>query len=407
MMYFLRLGLRNVFRQRLRTGLALGAIALSVAIIVVGASFTAGVERFVFNDALGEAGEIVVAREDWFARSRFNPLKFAIPDADALVERLAAVPGVRAAVPRIDFGLLVQQGEEAEPVLATAVDVLLFARFSALPRRIVAGRYLQPDEKAILLGATVAEKLGVGPGDRLIVLGRTAYDSFMGDEFEVAGVFDMGMRILNRATFLPLAAAQEFLDMPGAASRVLLYAADYREADALAARIRAGGLLPEGVAARPWTEDALFGSMHQMIRAVRLGLSGIICFVAGLGILNMMMVSVLERRREIGVLMALGMSRPGILVAFLYEALIYGVLGSALGVLLGAPLAAYLERTGIEFRADEIQGLPFPMPNTLHADFGPESLMLGVAVGLILSLLGMLWPMLKTFSMKPIDAMAK
>jgi putative ABC transport system permease protein len=403
---FVRLGWRNVFRQRLRSALALGAIGLAVALVILGRAFISGLEEYLYTEVLGEAGEVVVARQSHFERSRFNPMKYPLEGAAALRERLLAIEGVRAALPRIDFGLLAQVGEENRPIGCSAVDVAAYARFSSLPRKLVSGRWPEPDEKSVLIGRGVADELGLRPGDTLTLLGRTRYDSFTADDFTVAGVYDAGVKMLNRTALMPIEPAQEFLEMPDAASKLLVYGDSWREADAVAGRLRGPDVLPAGVAVRPWTEDPFFGGVHALTRGVGLALSGIICFVAGLGILNMMMVSVLERRREIGVLMALGMGRAAILGAFLYEALLYGLLGSALGIALGSPLALLLERVGIEFQADRIQGVPFPLPNRIHGDFGPDGLILGLAIGVLLSLLGMLWPMLKTFSMKPHDAMA-
>ena len=407
MIYFLRLGWRNVFRQRLRTGLALGAIGLAVALLMLGDTFARGMEKYIFTEVVGEAGELVVARQTFFERSRFNPLKYPIHQASELQRRLIGVPGVRAVLPRIDFGLLVQMGEENEPVACSAVDVLAFARFSTLPTKLTAGRWLKPDEKGILLGTLVAERLHVKPGDTLTVLGRTAYDSFTADDFTVTGVFDLGSKLLNRSAVVPLGAAQEFLDLTDGASKLLVYGRDFQQAPQLADAIRRSGVLPQGIAVRPWTEDPFFGSLYAVDRAVRMAITVILCFVAGLGILNMMMVSVLERRREIGVFMALGMSHLGILTAFLYEALLYGLLGSAIGIVLGTPVALLLDRVGIEFQGDKVQGVPFALPNRIHGDFGPRSVIIGLTIGVVLSLLGMLWPMFKTFSMKPHDAMAK
>jgi len=140
---------------------------------------------------------------------------------------------------------------------------------------------------------------------------------------------------------------------------------------------------------------------------VKLGISAVMCFVAGLGIFNMMMVTVLERRREVGVLMALGAPRLGILAGFLYEAALYGLAGGGAGVALGAPLALYLDRVGLNLRIDEIQGLPLPVAGVIHADFGWESVALGLTIGVLLAVLGTLGPVIKTFSMGPQDAMTR
>ncbi len=406
MSYALLLGARNVFRQRLRSLLALVGIALSVALVIVGTSLMSGVERTIFLEVLGEAGEIVVARQDYFDKLRFNPLKYRLRDSAALRDELLAVEGVRAAVRRIDFGFLAEHGERSMALGASAVGVEQFAEFSTLPERLIAGRWLEPGEKAILIGRQASEELGAGPGDTLTVIGRTAYESFMADDFTIVGVFDLGTKLANRRTILPLAPAQDFLEMEGAVSKILLYTDDYTEAGEVAERIRAGGLLGDGVAVRPWIEDPFLGGIYPLFRGVGASISGIIIFVAGLGILNMMMVAVLERRREVGVLMALGMPRSGVLASFFSEAVVYGLAGGAAGVLLGAPAAYYLDRVGLDFRADEIQGLPFAV-TTIHGHFGAGSVGAGLAVGVLLAVLGTVIPVIKTFSMGPQDAMTR
>ena len=407
MSYVLLLGFKNVFRQRLRSLLALAGIGLSVSLVIVGTSLMSGVERTIFSEVLGEAGEIAVARQDYFDKLRFNPLKYRLRDSAALRDRLLEVEGVHAAIERIDFGFLAEHGERTMALGASAVGVEQFARYSTLPDRLIAGRYLEPGEKAILIGRTVAAELDVEPGDSLTVIGRTAYESFMADDFEVAGVFDLGSKLANRRSIMPLEPAQEFLEMSGTVSKILLYSDDYHRAGEIAERIRDGRLLDDGIAVRPWTEDPFMGGLYPLFRGVGASISGIICFVAGLGIINMMMVAVLERRREMGVLMALGMPRSGVLASFFAEAVFYGLAGGVAGVVLGSPVAYYLDRVGIDFRADEIQGLPIAITSTIHGHFTTSSVVTGLSVGVLLAVLGTVIPVIKTFSMGPQDAMTR
>ncbi len=407
MSYVFLLGFRNVFRQRLRSLLALAGIALSVALVIVGTSLMSGVERTIFSEVLGEAGEIAVARQDYFDKLRFNPLKYRLRHSAALREELLAVEGVRVATRRIDFGFLAEHGERTMALGASAVGVEAFAEYSTLPERLIGGRFLTPGEQAILIGREAAEELGAGPGDTLTVIGRTAYESFMADDFSVAGVFDLGSKLANRRSIMPLAPAQDFLEMEGSVSKILLFTDDYHRAGEIAERIRASGLLPEGVAVKPWNEDPFLGGLYPLFRGVGATISGIICFVAGLGIINMMMVAVLERRREMGVLMALGMPRSGVLASFFSEAAVYGLAGGVAGVALGSPAAWYLDRVGIDFRADEIQGLPFAITSTIHGHFTIDNVVAGLTVGVLLAVLGTVIPVIKTFSMGPQDAMTR
>ena len=406
MLYFIRLGFKNIFRQRARAMLALAAIAISVIFVVGGITLARGVEKQIFLELVGESGEIVVAQQDYFAKSRLNPLKYFVKDSTALAQHLRQIEGVKAVAPRIDFGVLVESGGKNKAVRATAVDVDVFGQRSAIPRSIVAGSYLQPGQKALLLGKSVAEELGLKPGDKVTLLGKDVYDSFTADDFELAGVFDLGNNASNRAVFMPVQAAQEFLAMEEGATKLVLYTAHYEKAGVVAERIRAGGGLPAGAAVRTWQDDAFLQNIHKTLLGVRKGISFIICFVAGLGILNMMMVSVLERRREVGVLMALGMSRRGIVTSFLYEAGLYGVLGSLVGLVFAIPLGWYLHAVGIVVATDKVKGLPVAI-SVLRGDFTADAVVTGLVMGVLLGIVGMVLPVLKTLSMTPQDAMVR
>ncbi|MDC0708558.1 ABC transporter permease [Stigmatella sp. ncwal1] len=406
MRYLIRLGFKNIFRQRTRAALALAAIAISVVFIVGGITLARGVEKQIFLELVGESGEVVIARQDYFDKSRLNPLKYSVPDSTGLKEKLLQVDGVKSVAQRIDFGVLVQSGENNKAIRATAVDVDVFGQRSSIPRSIVAGSYLQRGQKAILLGKTVADDLGLKPGDKVTLLGKDRYDSFSADDFELAGVFDLGNKTSNRAVYLPVSAAQEFLAMEDGVSKLVLYGADYAGAMALAARIRASGVLPEGTALRTWQDDTFLLSIHKTLLGVRKGISFIICFVAGLGILNMMMVSVLERRREVGVLMALGLSRRGIVASFLYEASLYGALGSVIGLVFAVPLGWYLHTVGLTVATDKVKGLPIAI-SVLRGDFTADAVVTGMVLGVLLGILGMVVPVMKTLSMTPQDAMTK
>jgi putative ABC transport system permease protein len=406
LLYFIRLGFKNVFRQRSRSALAMAAIGISVLVVLVGFTLAKGMENQIFSQLISESGELVVARQDFFEKSRFNPLKYFVRDARELRQKLLQVEGVKEAMLRIDFGLLVEKEGKTKGIRAIAVDVEPFAQRSTIPGSIVQGRYLKPDEKGMLLGKSVADELGLKVGDKVTVLGKTAYDSLNADDLELVGIFDLGTKAGNRATVIPLATAQEFLDMSDGVSKLLLFGGSYEEAPKLAERIQQSKLLPEGVTLRSWNQDPLLFTVHRGITGVRKAIVFIICFVAGLGILNMLMVSVLERRKEVGVMMALGMSRARIVGAFFYEALAYGALGSALGLLVGVPAALYLESAGLPLSTAQVQGMPVAFTR-LYGDFTPDGAVGALLAGIILAILGMSLPVLKTFSMSPQDAMKR
>jgi putative ABC transport system permease protein len=146
----------------------------------------------------------------------------------------------------------------------------------------------------------------------------------------------------------------------------------------------------------------MFGTMG----AVLSGVAGVIVFITALGVLNTMLMSVLERTAEIGVLRALGMKGRAIVALFFVEALAIGAVGGAVGVFLGSLAALRLEAVGMDLgaAADKMPAT-LPVNRVLHADWTPEIALLAFALGLLMALLGAALPSLRATAIQPVIAM--
>ncbi|MFC1848973.1 ABC transporter permease [candidate division CSSED10-310 bacterium] len=403
--FLLKLGFKNIFRNKLRSGLALAAIALSIALIIVGMTFIKGAHTQLFQELLNEYGHLVLANENYFEKSRFNPLDYSIENADQLLAELKSIKEIITSIKIIEFGFLIDKDEQNEPVRVTGVDVDEFKKFSRLSQCIIEGRYLKAEAKEILLGKIIAEKLHVKAGDEITAVGKTVHDSFYADGYTVVGIFDLGARFLNKAAYISIHQAQIFLDMENQVSKILLFGKSYLGAPRLKKKIQENIALPANIKVRTWQEDPLIGMMSKTFMAVMSSILFIICFVAGLGILNMMFVSVLERKKEIAVLLALGMNHYRVMLLFLYEAFCYGSLGSIIGCILGTGPAIMLATKGITLNFEKIQGISFPLRETIYGDFQPINILVAMTIGILVSIAGMVWPILKIFRFKPNEVM--
>mgnify|MGYP000455824481 CR=1 FL=1 len=278
-------------------------------------------------------------------------------------------------------------------------------------------RRCAPDRVAVERSTKVGDEIGghdvaghVGDqADRSGFVGepQTQYGSMSPVTADIVGVVG-GNASLGEQVFLPLAEVQWLTDMPGGALEVLVYGPgrEARQLEPMVEALRsAAGLGDTEVAA--WYQREPWLSVMAMMDGIQGFIQFFIIMLAALAIFNTMSMSVLERTGEIGVLRAMGMSRPRALGLFLVESICIGLLGSAFGVLLGSAGAWYLQTYGVTLGEDVVakMGSSFPMTATVYADLSLSTVATAVLLGTLASVLGALLPALRASSIQPVLAM--
>jgi ABC-type lipoprotein release transport system permease subunit len=220
----------------------------------------------------------------------------------------------------------------------------------------------------------------------------------------VVGIIHGGSGMLDQQVLLPLEKLRWLTDIPDGATELLVFASDLHQGQALAERLK---LLPElhPYAVQSWAEREPLKSMAASVQ----GMEGIIVFtfvfLTALGIWNTMTMSVLERTHEIGVLRAMGMSRPSLVGLFLSEALTIATLGGLMGLLLGLGPAWLLATRGIRIGERLASSVNAPISETLRGDLNARTVVLVFALGLLMALLGSVVPALRAASIQPVSAL--
>ncbi len=350
-MLTLRLALRNVFRNRRRTSLSLLAIAAGAAALVVNGGIIYDIFGALREDAIrGRHGHLQIMRAGYGAGHEREPWTFAMRggEADSLVAELGRIPEIEGATARLDFSGLIQAGGRAVSFLGEGVAPGDEARFST-QIKIIEGEPLQGERPAVILGRGLAAKLGVGAGASSVLLAQTVDGGFNAIDVEVAGVFEGGLQAYDDWVLkTPLAVARQLLVWPGC-HRVVVLLHDTEETDRVADALRSR------FAGRPlelvtWPSLATFH--NQVVALFRRELDVIkviIATIVVLSIANIMSMSVLERTREIGTVMAMGAGPRRVVGEIALEGFILGVAGGAAGLTLGAVIAAIITRVGIIF----------------------------------------------------------
>lgn len=388
-MTFLRLAARNILRNPRRSAITASAIAVGMAALLFLWSFIDGVnEQMIENSTRLLSGHLQVHRSGYHDKQTLDLL---LPDPGRVAEALKGSPEVQAVSTRLEGGALASVGEKSRAVLVIGIDPQAERAVTTLADTVAQGEFLEvSDPSSVVLGARIAEALGATVGGEVVLVTQAADGSIGAGRYRVKGIFRTRMDMLDGAyVLLSLPAAQELYATGDGVTSVVARLRDRAQVDALQARQQAG--LGTGYEVLAWARllPAVVQSVafHEVMGYILL----LVLFtVVAVGITNTVLMAVLERTREFGVMMALGTARAQITRLVFYEALLLGLAGLALGALVGGAIVFYYARTGMDFgryvqAMQTMQGLTsliYPLP---RLDRGLLVSLLVLVIGVIAS----------------------
>ncbi len=339
----LRMAWRNVWRNRRRSLVTVGATTLAFTVMILYSGLVEGylrsMERNLLDVELGDVQIHAPAYED-------DPsLYSSIPDPDTLLARFDA-RGYPAAARLLGF-CLGASGEASAGVHLYGVDVARDREVSRVDERIASGSWIDPsDPHGVVVGRQLARTLEVKPGDELVLLGQAADGSMANDLFVVRGVLQVVSAPVDRSgVFMTAAEFRRFFVFPTGAHEIILRRPRGMALGAFAASVDS---LAPGERVQTWKQLApTLASMLESARGVMMIVFLIVYVAIGILVLNAMLMAVFERIREFGVLKAIGYA-PGQVFAMIFaETAIQTVLAVVVGVALALPGLWYLTRVGI------------------------------------------------------------
>jgi len=412
MNWILDMALRNIRRNKRRTVLAVASIALSVMLMTFMGGFVGGVlENMVRNITKNATGHVRITSLGFEERERFLPVDELIENPSNVIAAISAIPEldgrVMVSTERLLFGTLLSNGNRTKAAFAFSGDCGTEAELLGLKKSVVDGRYLTGSGETII-GAKLAEDLGLKIGDSLRVVTQGADSGLRLKRFGIVGIFRSGLNQLDREAFqIPVADAKEFLRTDGGVQQIVVMLKDYREAEEASRLIGvAVQALPgsQELSVKPWRQIGEYGGLIGMMEIMYGYIYIVVAFLGAFIITNILMMVVLERRREIGILKALGFRRNKVMGLFLAEGAVMGIMGSAIGAVLGLLLCGVFSVYGFDFSSG-MGSLSFPVDPIFYTKFDVLSALkmfvIGVAVSIIVSIL----PSRRAATMDAVEAM--
>ena len=397
---------RNLWRHRRRTWLTVGAMVFCNVLLIFLISLQLGSYQMMINNSLAAyTGHMQVQHKDYREEQR---MRLSVPGAAELARQVRAELGVDTVAARGVAFALASSEERSFGVMLSGVQAEFEAGVSTFPGLVKRGRYLQSgDYEHIVIGAVLARNLKVDLGDELTFLGSGRDGSFAAGVATVAGILESGMEEIDRSVAqVPLDWFQEVFAMGDHGHSVVIRVPGLEQVAAAVPRVEALVVDQPELVVLDW--EALEPGLRQAIVSDLVSgwfMYAVLIVLVAFSVLNTQLMSVLERTREFGVMLALGMG-PGRLARLVgMETLLMSALGLGLGVALGAVLTWYLSVVGFAYPGMEELGAKFNMPGRMYPEISFLSLLWGPVVVFLGALLAAIYPAMRLFRLAPVEAM--
>ena len=406
MRLFLRLAWRNVWRHRRRTLLVVLSIGVTMAMMMMYDGLIAGFNDAIYGNAIKVlGGNIQVHSAGYNDKIDQMPL-LPLGNDQAVIDASLKQPQVVAATRRINTGGLATNREGAFGMTITGIEPEKEQQLSLIAQHVTSGKYLaSSDQDVALIGKGLADAMNIKVGDSFTLTGRATHQQMRSRTMKVGGIFDLGMADLEKQTvYVSLGEAQNLYGLEGQSTEVSISLKTLGQEPQVISVLQPA--LP-GYELDTWQNN--FPDLNQTIQsksAVMNIFGVVILLIAGIGILNLLLMAVFERTREIGVLGALGMKPGQISLLFMLEGAMMGLLGVVMGVVLGVVFNAILAQVGIDYSAlSGASSFMALISGKIYPTLGLENVVSRSLTSIIIAVLAALYPAREASLCEPAKAL--
>jgi putative ABC transport system permease protein len=405
MIPLLRIAFRNVLRNRRRSIITFSAVFLALAVMVAIRGFVNGMVATVRESVVfGQTGALQIHRQGFLKSVNGASLDLDIPADEVFLKKISSIPGVKAVTARIAFGGMANANDTTSVVMVTAIDPAHETEVCPLRAEMTSsGNSLaQSGPASGIFTPQLAATLGLKLGQTAALLVSDKDGALNALDLNFVGTYGQpGLPLPDKKLgFVPLAFAQELLRMTGRATELALAVDNLNQVERIKPQLQS--TVGPDYEVSSWHDVASFvddavAAWNFMLNV----LAGIFLFVALLGVVNTMLMSVFERTREIGTMMAVGVRRRQIIALFLLEAALLGLCGSVAGAAVGEGFVVYYARRGISFQMANMT-----TPIHIYPRMDPTYILFTLALATSGAVIAALWPAFRASRLRPVQALA-
>ncbi|MGB8213039.1 MAG: FtsX-like permease family protein [Anaerolineales bacterium] len=406
MQLYLRLAWRNIWRHRRRTIIIVLAMSTTLAMMMWYDGLVNGFTDAIYGNAVKVlGGNIQVHAAGYRSQADSTPL-LPLADPQAVINAAQANPQVLAATQRINTGGLITNREGTFAVGITGVEPERELSVDIIGQNVKAGRNLtSADGDNILIGKGLADAMSVQVGDRVTLVGRAQHEQMRQRTMTVVGIYDLGMADLEKQTvYISLGEAQNLYNLAGQSTEVAVFMKHLGPEDAVISKMNQSlsGYEIESFAANYPDLASAINTKGGIMNIFSI----IIIAIAGVGILNLLLMAVYERTREIGMLGAMGLRPAQITLLFILEGVMIGLVGVAVGLVFGLTINGILMKVGLDFGAySTLTSYMALVKGKVYSTWGLEQIWMRVSVTLIICALASLIPAFEAGQREPAEAL--
>jgi ABC-type lipoprotein release transport system permease subunit len=399
-----QLAWRNVWRNKRRTIITVSSIFFAVLLALFMRSMQKGsYENMIRNSVELYSGYIQIHRNGyWEDRTINNMMELT----DSLSRGVEAAPNVDFYIPRLETFVLAASREISKGVMVIGTSPEHENRMTKLADRVVEGSYIQSNTRGVMVAKGLADYLQLELNDTIVMIGQGYHGANAVDQYPITAIVKFSNPQQNDNTiYAPITLMQEFSSAPDMATALVLSIDDLKRQQSLKEHLMAS--LGDRYEVMDWEE--MQPELVQLIQSDNAGgviLLGILYLVIAFGIFGTVMMMSIERRREFGVMIAVGMQKSALSLLVTLETLIIGCLGLMISLVMGILLLIYMYHhpiplTGNAALAMKEMGIEPLLPFSLDPSIF-ISQMLAIVVIVLVCLLYPFWNIVR---IKPIGAL--
>ena len=400
---------RNIKRNKRRSFLATLSVCLSLFLICFLQGFIGGtLDSIVKNIVRSESGHIRISTTEFLKQSRFMPVQYPVKNYKNIIQIIEEDENLKKEIkliaPRIMIGTMLGDETGSKPAKLIAGNPEAEKDLLLLQKSIVKGNYSFENNGSII-GQDLAKELGYTIGDNFNIITQDVIWGLAFRTFTINGIFNSAVSSFDDSLIqVDINDASDFLNMDSGVQQIQIILKDYKKADHIAERIKT--LLSshyEDIEVEAWTEIGEYPAVIRIMEEIYFVIFIVVAFLGAFIISNIMMMVVLERRKEIGVLKSMGMKNNYIMTLFLIEGSMLGLFGSLVGIILGNLLNILFSIIGIDF-SSMLGSIKMPIDNVLYTRVSLGDSIYFLTLGILTSAIISYLPARKAAKLNAIDA---